>query len=127
MSFCLDAWAVLAWLEGAEPAAARVDRVLAVERPVISWINLGEVFYQVHRRRSAADANDVLRRLRPFVSPELPSESRVLEAATIKANHALAYADAFAVATAKARAATLLTGDPEILTADPDWPVEDLR
>lgn len=39
----------------------------------------------------------------------------------------MAYADAFAVATAIARGATLLTGDPEILDGDPAWPVEDLR
>jgi predicted nucleic acid-binding protein len=51
----------------------------------------------------------------------------VLEAALIKASHAISYADAFAVATAMAHDATLLTGDPELLTANSDWPVEDLR
>ena len=35
-------------------------------------------------------------------------------AAELKANHAIAYADAFAVATALEFHATLLTGDPEI-------------
>jgi hypothetical protein len=40
----------------------------------------------------------------------------------------LAYADAFAIATALAHRATLLTGDPEILDdGDRTWPVEDLR
>jgi predicted nucleic acid-binding protein len=127
LSSCLDAWAVFAWLEGDEPAATRVDEVLSAERPFMSWINLGEVFYQIHRRRSPAEAAEVVRRLRPALSLELPSESRVLEAATIKAGHAVAYADAFAVATAIANGATLLTGDPEILTGSADWPVEDLR
>ena len=35
-------------------------------------------------------------------------------AAELKASHAIAYADAFAVATALEFRATLLTGDPEI-------------
>jgi len=48
-------------------------------------------------------------------------------AAHIKARHPMAYAEAFAVATALAHRATLLTGDPEILDADPTWPVVDLR
>ncbi len=66
-------------------------------------------------------------RLRPRLTLDLPNETRVLQAATIKAAHAIAYADAFAVATAVALDATLLTGDPEILTANPAWPLEDLR
>lgn len=37
----------------------------------------------------------------------------VLEAAPIKARHAIAYADAFAVATARRLDAVLVTGDPE--------------
>jgi hypothetical protein len=51
----------------------------------------------------------------------------VLEAATIKARHPLSYTGAFAVATALAHGAVLLTGDPEILSGPPDWPTEDLR
>jgi len=51
----------------------------------------------------------------------------VLEAASIKATHALAYADAFAIATAMAYDASLLTGDPEILEGDSSWNVVDLR
>jgi predicted nucleic acid-binding protein len=39
----------------------------------------------------------------------------------------MTYADAFALATAQAYGAVLLTGDPEILAARGDWRVEDLR
>jgi hypothetical protein len=39
----------------------------------------------------------------------------------------MAYADAFAVATAVAHRAVLLTGDPEIIDAGGGWRVEDLR
>lgn len=125
--YCLDSWAVLAWLGGVEPAAARVQEVFEAGTPVMSWVNAGEVFYVVHRRASRAEAVEVLAELRRRARLELPSEARVLEAATITAEHAVAYADAFAVATALARGATLLTGDPEILAGPEEWPTEDLR
>jgi predicted nucleic acid-binding protein len=124
---CLDSWAILRWLEGEEPAAGRVERSLET-RPVMSWINLGEVFYVVQRATGADRARAVVVDLRHRLSLDLPTEARVLEAAAIKARHALAYADAFAIATAVAHRASLLTGDPEILDeGDPTWQVVDLR
>jgi len=123
---CLDSWAVLSWLSGEEPAASRVEAALA-GRPVMSWINLGEVSYTLERTAGADWARRVVRELRRRLTLDLPSEARVLEAARIKASHRVAYADAFALATAIAHGATLLTGDPEILLADPSWPTTDLR
>jgi predicted nucleic acid-binding protein len=96
-------------------------------RPVMSWINVGEVSYIVERRAGADRARHIVRELRRRLTLDVPSEARVLEAAHLKAGYPLAYADAFAVATAIAHGATLLTGDPEILDGDPAWPVEDLR
>ena len=127
MTDCLDSWAILRWLEGEEPAAGRVERSLET-RPVMSWINLGEVFYVIHRATGANRARAVVGDLRHRLSLDPPTEARVLEAAAIKARHALAYADAFAIATAVAHGASLLTGDPEILgDGDPAWQVVDLR
>jgi predicted nucleic acid-binding protein len=124
---CLDSWAILRWLEGEEPAAGRVERSLET-RPVMSWINLGEVFYVVHRAAGADRAGAVIVDLQHRLRLDLPSPARVLEAAAIKAHHALAYADAFAIATAMAHRASLLTGDPEILDhGEPTWQVVDLR
>jgi predicted nucleic acid-binding protein len=56
-----------------------------------------------------------------------PTPNRVREAARIKAEHSVAYAHAFAIATAVAHDATLLTGDREILDGDPAWPAHSLR
>jgi len=123
---CLDSWAVLRWLEGVEPAASQVDETLP-GRPFMSWINLGEVAYVVQRVAGEQDARRIVRELRRQLTLDLPSESRVLEAADLKARYPLAYADAFAVATALAHRAVLLTGDPEILDGDPAWPTLDLR
>ena len=57
-------------------------------------------------------ASSTLRDLRDVVSPEVPGESRIIEAARIKATHPMAYPDAFAAATAIAHDATLWTGYP---------------
>lgn len=51
----------------------------------------------------------------------------MLAAASIKANHPMASAGAFAAATAAAHEATLLTGDPELLLDNASWRWEDLR
>lgn len=96
-------------------------------RPLMSWINLGEVSYIVERRAGVDRARSVVRELRRRLTLDLPTEALVLEAAHLKAGHTMAFADAFAVATAIAYGAHLLTGDPEILDGDPAWPVVDLR
>jgi predicted nucleic acid-binding protein len=123
---CLDSWAVLRWLEGAEPAATAVDEVMP-DHPIMSWINVGEVYYVTRRLAGANEADDIVRRMRAVVDLDLPSADRIMAAARIKAQHPLAYADAFAVATTLAYDAVLYTGDPEILEATAGWPVRDLR
>jgi predicted nucleic acid-binding protein len=109
-----------------EPAAARVEELLAT-RPLMSWINLGEVFYVTDREAGRAAATEVIDFLEPRLDLDLPSRDRVLDAATLKSEHRIAYADAFAIATAIAHDAVLVTGDPEILSGDPAWPIEDVR
>jgi predicted nucleic acid-binding protein len=123
----LDAWAVVALLDGTEPAASRVQEVLDQQRPIMSWINAGEVYYILRRNESEAEATVVVRELRNVAALELPSDRRVLEAAALKTQHPMSYADAFAAATAIANEATLLTGDPELLAPDAPWRCEDLR
>ena len=127
MSACLDSWAVLAWLDGQEPARQRVEAQLA-QRPVISWVNIAEVYYRVERDHGRPAADQVLVELRQALEPELPGVVRMVETARLKAALPIALADCFALATAAARRVPLLTGDPEILDRD-DLPcaTEDLR
>ncbi len=128
MTVVLDSWAVLRLLEGTEPAASRVQSELDGEvSPVMSWINLGEVFHVVRRLHGHDEAESVVRDLRPRLDLDLPDAERVLEAATIKADHAMSHADAFAAVTALAHQAPLLTGDPELLLPSAPWAHEDLR
>ena len=124
--YCLDSWAVLRYLEGDSAAARRVRQVLRRTRPVMSWINLGEVYYTLHRKFGSEEADASLTQLRPLLTLDLASPDRVLAAARIKAVHPVAYGDAFAVATAAAHSAVLLTGDPELTSRAMSCRVEDL-
>jgi predicted nucleic acid-binding protein len=96
-------------------------------RPVMSWINLGEVYYTIHRTAGATEAESTLALLRPMLALDPATPERVLAAARVKAAHPLAYGDAFAIATAVAHGAVLLTGDPEITGRSVGCRVEDLR
>ncbi len=127
MSVCLDSWAVLAWLDGEEPAQSRIDALIG-ERPIMSWVNLVEVHYCLARDHGSDTADETLRDLRSTLSLELPGTARMLEVARLKAKATIALADCFAIMTASAHDLTLLTGDPEIIDLE-DRPcqVEDLR
>lgn len=120
-SFVLDAWAVLALLQGEESAATRVKELLdkALEGDVelhISIINLGEVLYRVGKVRDEDEARETLRLLRTLPVAVLPAdEAAVFAAVGFKIRHPLSYADAFAAAAAQHLNAVLLTGDPELL------------
>ena len=127
MKHALDAWALIDFLDGRQPALSRLSRLLTRERPLMSWINLGEVAYVLQRRIGADAARGRIPEIAAGLTLDLPTPERILEAAAIKADHSLSYADAFAVATALAHDAVLLTGDPELLGAGATWRTEDLR
>ncbi len=127
MSVCLDSWALLAWLDGDEPAADLVQTAFETGRPWMSWINLGEVAYELERRHGAEEAAATVARLRAVLALDDVTAVRVLGAARIKAAQPIAFADCFAAATAIARDATLFTGDPELLDREVGCRVRDLR
>lgn len=127
MTIVLDSWAVVRFLENAEPAASLVADLLDVERPLMSWINLGEVHYVIRRSSGEDNAVETVRDLRDVIDMRLPDERMVLDAARLKADHPMAYADAFGAALAISEAATLWTGDPELLVERSPWTWRDLR
>ena len=124
--WCLDSWAVLRLLEDAEGIAPRVFAAID-EGTAMSWINAGEVYYVTLREAGRAVADRAIDGLRTRVVLDTPSGDRVMAAASIKAEHRMSYADAFACATAIAYDATLLTGDDEILRPAGPWRAVDLR
>jgi predicted nucleic acid-binding protein len=129
MKRCLDSWAVLAWLDGDEPAAGVVERAINRERPAMSWMNLVEVHYRMIRDHGRQEANQVLAELRPQISESLPGIATMRSVSALKAEHPIALADCFAIALAAEEEAELLTGDPEIIDRGDQLPckVADLR
>jgi predicted nucleic acid-binding protein len=126
---CLDSWAVLAWLDGDEPAAEMVAKAIEAERPQMSWMNLVEVLYRTARDHDQGAADQVLEELRPQIAEDLPGISTMRAVAKLKAELPIALADCFAIALASEGGAVLLTGDPEIIErADQlECAVHDLR
>jgi len=119
--YLLDSFALLAYLNG-EPGGTRVQKVLELAksqdcRLVMSLINLGEVLYITERSRGLPMAQTV-QALVESLPLELLEASRdiILDAAHIKAQHGLSYADAIAVASAIREKAIILTGNPEFQT-----------
>jgi len=116
--FVLDSYAILAFLEN-EAGAARVREILEQgqqERAVIylSMINYGEVVYITERELGLSAAQRVIAAIDQWPVTLVEADRKLtLAAAHVKAHHAISYADAFAVALAQSRQATLLTGDPE--------------
>jgi uncharacterized protein len=109
-----DSFALLAYLKR-EKGSDRIMSYLSSDEVIINAVNLGEVFYILARSRGIESA-------RYFVNTILPSLplqcvpggcEEVLEAAKIKAEFSLSYADCFAVATALKENAPVVTGDPE--------------
>ena len=122
-TFLFDSYALLAYLNG-EAGQTTVEEILTRAqanecRVCMCLINLGEVLYLTERRRGLAKAQQVLG-LIDNLPIELIEASRdlVLDAAHIKAQHAISYADAFAAAAARWEEAVVLTGDPEFAAVE---------
>jgi ribonuclease VapC len=116
----LDSWSLLAFFEG-EPSAPEVKKILVHAETgrshlLMTVVNWGEVYYNIMRRTSQAEAELIAREIAVMPIELVPVETDlelVRQAARYKASGKLAYADAFAAALAKLRNAELITGDPD--------------
>ena len=92
-------------------------------------VNLGEALYLEMRALGRDRAGDTVDRARQELTVIDPDWNLVSAAATVKAAGGLSFADAFCIATAERLAATLWTGDPEIVerAGDLGCEVKDLR
>ena len=117
----LDAWALLALIFKEEPAASKVKEIfenegLSRKSISISWINLGEVYYTIARKKGLDAAEAVLNEIQMLpVRLQVPSKDDILAAATVKSKYRVSYADAFAVSLAQKINGRIVTGDPEII------------
>jgi predicted nucleic acid-binding protein len=117
-TWVLDGFAILSLL-GAERGSGEVARLLREGQEgkahlLMTWVNLGEVAYIVKRRWGEGRLHQVLAMLEGTTLEIVPvGRELALAAAHIKADHPVAYADAFAAALASQTGAKLVTGDPE--------------
>ena len=129
-AYILDSFAVIAYLNG-EEGADKVEELLnrAGEGEIdlfMHAINLGEVFYIVFRKEGETQAMNVCSKVRRYPVEFVAdlSESFLLNAARLKGTYPIAYADAFAVATAIEMDGILVTGDPELKSFEADKKIE---
>ncbi len=115
----LDSFALLSYLNK-EIGFEKVREALAEAQVsdgslLMNEINVGETYYILHRQRGVEEAEYFLETV--LVSlPILLVQNNfqdVIDAARIKAEYSLSFADCFAVATARRESALILTGDPE--------------
>ncbi|MFA5181766.1 MAG: type II toxin-antitoxin system VapC family toxin [Syntrophales bacterium] len=121
-AYVFDSHALLAFFQGG-PGSDIVDKILrqshldAVNDRLICLINLGEIVYLTKRRFGDEKKMEVLSRIYQlgFKILSIP-DSLVFQAAELKAQYALSYADCFALACSINHAAVLVTGDHEFKT-----------
>jgi predicted nucleic acid-binding protein len=100
-----------------EGGFAKVKSILSSRTSTIlmNEINIGETYYILARERGLDNATyftDVILPSLP-ITPVSNTLKEVLQAARIKAENSLSFADCFAVATAISQEAVVITGDRE--------------
>jgi ribonuclease VapC len=114
----LDSFALVSFFHR-EPGWEKVKEVLyglssADQKALLSIINWGEFYYIVQRRVGRPKAEETLALLEQLPITILSVDDHLVkEAAEIKAEYPVSYADAFCIATAQRSKADILTNDPE--------------
>jgi len=117
-AYLFDSHALLAFFQR-EDGAEIVSRILndAIQRGtdrLICVMNLGEIIYLTKRRFGEEKKLEILGRIHQLGMRVLHvPDSMVYQAAELKAEYPIAYADCFALACAIDHSAVLVTGDPE--------------
>jgi predicted nucleic acid-binding protein len=120
-SYLFDSHALLAFFQnetGAETVAGILRKAMKLgDEKFICLINLGEILYMTKRRFGDTKKMQVLARVHQLGITILPiPDSLVYQAAEIKAQYPISYADCFALACARNHSAALVTGDPDFKT-----------
>jgi len=126
----LDSWPIVEWIKEKHRVADLVENLLAEAqtgtiRLLMSAINVGEVYYYLRKYggQGLADSWRNSSTTLP-VTIEVPTLAEIWDAALLKGQYPIAYADAFAAALAQKYRCPLMTGDPEfrsIPDLELDW------
>ncbi|MFH1122301.1 MAG: type II toxin-antitoxin system VapC family toxin [Pseudomonadota bacterium] len=124
----LDSFALVSFFHR-EPGWEQVRSILrdlssGGEKAVLCRINWGEFYYIVRRRVGKSRADEALLLLEQLpVEITSVDDQLVREAAEIKADYPVAYADAFCIAAAKRVNGKIVTSDPEFKAVEGFVPV----
>jgi len=126
----LDSWPIVEWIKEKQRVADLVEDLLAEAqtgtiRLLMSAINVGEVYYYLRKYggQGLADSWRNSSTTLPLTI-EVPTLAEIWDAALLKGQYPIAYADAFAAALAQKYRCPLMTGDPEfrsIPDLELDW------
>jgi len=113
-----DSFAILSFFKGEKGSKIVQDKIEQVQNGKLSGfiaaVNLAEIYYIIWREKGEEDAETAAQSIKDWgVKLVSIDENLAKEAGSIKANHSLSLADAFAAAVTKNENATLLTGDSE--------------
>ena len=126
----LDSWPILEWMNGRQPATDAVDNLLdesggGTTRLFMSAINIGEVYYFLRKRYGETLAESWRQSSGTLpITIAVPTADEIWDAALLKGQYPIAYADAFAAALAQKYRCPLLTGDPDFRSVpdlELDW------
>jgi predicted nucleic acid-binding protein len=124
MQKVIDASALLCYLnkeQGWEKMEELLSLAAEKEKSLfMSAVNWGEVYYIILRNLvDYHEAEEVEKVIQTLPIEIVPADRELAkEAATLKVNHKLAYADAFAAALAKLKKAELITSDKEFKSVE---------
>lgn len=126
----LDTWPILEWMNSRQPATDEIEKLfdeslVGDAQLFMSAINVGEVYYFLRKTVSATLAELWRESSRTLpVTLEVPSGEEIWNAALLKGQYPIAYADAFAAALAQKHRCPLTTGDVEfraVADLELDW------
>lgn len=131
-AYVFDSHALLALFQredGAKVVAAILRKAIQGDMlRLICVINIGEIIYLTKRRFGEQKKLEVLGHIQELGLTILPvSNELVYQAAEIKAEYPLSFADCFALACAINHSAVLVTGDPEFKAVCHLAPIEWVR
>lgn len=121
--YVLDSYALLTYLKE-EPGWQKVKEVLihGISKNFILYlncVNLGEVYYIVYREKGPVLADKAVALIKQWPIKIIGvNEELAFIAGRMKAENKVSYADAYAIATALIKKATIVTGDKEFKSVE---------
>ena len=129
MTRVLDASALFAYLEGEEGhekiTKAFTRSIETDKRLLMCSVNWGEVYYVLARKYGLEESAEYMALIDTFPIDIIPADREITrQAAMLKAEHALPYADSFAAALAKLRKGDLITADMDFKKIESEIKIE---